>query len=638
MQISLVIIGLVYSNSSFAIPPGLKVNVTSTWLGNATCSASVSGTASLLSTDGCSGSSNYCFPCANISGVVELGRNIAIAGGGYSWTVFSTATFSNLTGNSYNYSFAIPASTFGAGFAAGEYMIKVKFSYGGITGTYCTSVTNSNQAEGFSTGASNTGVNSYSYTGIYESPSAVSYMLDNKTVSTTSGTYTPSFICQDLILKLNATGTSDPNTLFKIDITKVGTSTVNQTNVWYNYTGANPTYNLKSMLTTTYTAPNLAGQYTVKLTVKNSCNNTGVVYTGYIQVFATPATPVSSFTINNTAVYPTNSPAPLLTYNCSNITLTGLPTNTNGAYEYKVTVDATNAAGTSNGSFTLSSDWTSTIGTDLKNIQMVPYASYYATWLADPSNAGYYRITLSARDLCTSVTSTSSSGLIQVLTPSVTTTMCGEVIPTYGTETCQNTDQNTPYTVCGQQQQIAIRQKVTSITGVITAYRKSLDRWSGSAWVNLYNSPSLTIIPSVNQYISPATTTIMGALVDNVLYRSTIKIINPCTTATDTQKVVQYFKVNTACKTDGATGIEDQDFEKGVSIYPVPASNELIVKFLTDTRYSKASLIDLSGRVVLTTNLESLTEISLNVSTLARGIYVLELNGVSNLKRKIVIE
>ena len=73
------------------------------------------------------------------------------------------------------------------------------------------------------------------------------------------------------------------------------------------------------------------------------------------------------------------------------------------------------------------------------------------------------------------------------------------------------------------------------------------------------------------------------------------------------------------------------------SVYPNPAKNELVIKNLTGT--SNISLVDATGRVVLTRNNVTNGLTTLNIASLQNGIYnVVINNGVDNKTLKIVVE
>jgi hypothetical protein len=626
----LLILMLLSTVISFAGPPTIGIAFSNVvWSGNGTCQGNVSGTVKLVSNDGCSAGA-LCFTCLNPSGHIELGRVFL---NGPTWQVIATQNFTNQT--NLNFSFNFGSSTYGSGPSAGEYTVRVVYDFGGTTGAICQAVTALAPAEGYSLANVNntpSGLNSYYYNSLYSAPSALSYKIDGNNVSTIAGTYTQLFACQNLSLSTLVTGNLPAGSIYNLTVVRSGVTKTG------SFT-ASP-FNLKNFILLQYGS--LPGQYSVQIAV-TSCGTTAI-YKGYIQINANPAAPVSSFTINTTAVFPTNPPVPLVVYACNTqpLIMTGLPANPNPAYLYRIKVDKTNATGVSLGTIVDYTAWNATIPTNLKNLPFVGATS--PLLLTIDGNAGYYRISLEAKDVCATPATSISSGLIQLspsLTlPALTTTMCGEVFATYGTETCLNTTQSTPYILCGQQQNISIGQKVLSTGGSITSYIKTLDKLVGLNWVNVYASPAINIIPTVNQKISPANSATMATLVDNVVYRSSIVLTNPCTVNPIT--VVQYFQVNTACKKSNftsPTGIATADEVNEIQIFPVPASHELNIVFADNGNTSHSiQLYDMQGRLQsIPTSIEIGGRAKMDVTSLSKGIYSLHVNG-QKVGKKVVIE
>ncbi len=130
----------------------------------------------------------------------------------------------------------------------------------------------------------------------------------------------------------------------------------------------------------------------------------------------------------------------------------------------------------------------------------------------------------------------------------------------------------------------------------------------------------------------------MASLIDNVTYRSTINFTNACSSV----PVVQFFRVNTACKTDGnetPTGIESEDIDiSTIRVFPIPTSQELNVWFTTNEEES-IQLFDLQGRLqIVDVSFEAKGKAKLNVSNLSKGVYILEINNGSKITKRIVID
>jgi len=88
-----------------------------------------------------------------------------------------------------------------------------------------------------------------------------------------------------------------------------------------------------------------------------------------------------------------------------------------------------------------------------------------------------------------------------------------------------------------------------------------------------------------------------------------------------------------------APGITDADIE--LYAYPNPASTVLNLTWgqdrLRQEGFSTLSLIDMTGRVVLQQDIESMTNAAIDVSSIGHGQYVMELNGATETKQQLVL-
>ena len=79
----------------------------------------------------------------------------------------------------------------------------------------------------------------------------------------------------------------------------------------------------------------------------------------------------------------------------------------------------------------------------------------------------------------------------------------------------------------------------------------------------------------------------------------------------------------------GVMGIDDHNFED-VALYPNPATDNLFVKLTAEAQDVNATVVDLTGKVVLTEVFNhngGMQQYTLPVSTLSSGIYFLNLQG-----------
>ena len=88
----------------------------------------------------------------------------------------------------------------------------------------------------------------------------------------------------------------------------------------------------------------------------------------------------------------------------------------------------------------------------------------------------------------------------------------------------------------------------------------------------------------------------------------------------------------------GPQGIDDVNASYSVSVYPNPATNNVTVSVDGLTGKAQVSVIDMSGRTVMTSTMES-DATQLNVSKLAQGTYFVRINGETiSTVRKLVVK
>jgi hypothetical protein len=77
-------------------------------------------------------------------------------------------------------------------------------------------------------------------------------------------------------------------------------------------------------------------------------------------------------------------------------------------------------------------------------------------------------------------------------------------------------------------------------------------------------------------------------------------------------------------------GIKDVTADN-VKIYPVPASDKLMIATADQSSYTRVEILDMTGRTILSAPLTSKNQ-QLNVNTLATGVYILYLRDESGSK------
>jgi len=76
-----------------------------------------------------------------------------------------------------------------------------------------------------------------------------------------------------------------------------------------------------------------------------------------------------------------------------------------------------------------------------------------------------------------------------------------------------------------------------------------------------------------------------------------------------------------------------------VSIFPIPATNTLTIQFSKPLMQASLILTDLAGKIVLGKHENNTSYTILNISGLAKGIYILQITSdQGNSSRKIILE
>ncbi len=108
-----------------------------------------------------------------------------------------------------------------------------------------------------------------------------------------------------------------------------------------------------------------------------------------------------------------------------------------------------------------------------------------------------------------------------------------------------------------------------------------------------------------------------------------------------------YFDANPAVETNifntkFLNVLDNANFNDGnLVLYPNPANNFVEISFVNSAeRINKIVLLDMLGKLVNTIPVQSNDHITLDVSNLAKGVYLVEINTENNLKtiKKLVIQ
>jgi hypothetical protein len=98
---------------------------------------------------------------------------------------------------------------------------------------------------------------------------------------------------------------------------------------------------------------------------------------------------------------------------------------------------------------------------------------------------------------------------------------------------------------------------------------------------------------------------------------------------------VESFDVPSDC----ALNIDDRGAASNFVVYPNPADGIVNIRALIDATDATISIVDLNGRIVLSTSVDLSTEASIETSGLATGLYVMQIQtGTINQTIKLVIE
>jgi acetyl esterase/lipase len=165
----------------------------------------------------------------------------------------------------------------------------------------------------------------------------------------------------------------------------------------------------------------------------------------------------------------------------------------------------------------------------------------------------------------------------------------------------------------------AIRQDLITLTLTVTD-QSSAGANDGSIITNISGG-----VPGYDYLWSNSSTTANQNNVSGGPYTVTVTDTNGCTA--------------TATTIIGTIGLETEKDAPQINIYPNPATDQFTIQFVNFTTEVQVSLIDLVGKVAIQKQIPAATDmISLNTSTLSKGVYVVRITaGNYSLAKRIVI-
>ena len=180
----------------------------------------------------------------------------------------------------------------------------------------------------------------------------------------------------------------------------------------------------------------------------------------------------------------------------------------------------------------------------------------------------------------------------------------------------------------------------------------------GTFLVNLDTAGALTLAPNTWYTIGFGYDTVTGAPYWRINTTTASFSVNPAnyagpyqpvevdfiglTVATNTVAGTNTFDNFTVKATSGDSLLGNDEFatiaQDVISVYPNPAKDVINVNSSINS-FNSVSIVDLNGRVVKSLNFNAVTEAQINISDLASGIYVMNINSEKEtFSKKIVIE
>ena len=177
----------------------------------------------------------------------------------------------------------------------------------------------------------------------------------------------------------------------------------------------------------------------------------------------------------------------------------------------------------------------------------------------------------------------------------------------------------TPQPECGVPTNVQTTTTATSVTITWTGYASEYDvKVTGSE------------IAPINRTVNTNSCTI-----DGLVPASTYQVI---VRAKCNGQYTDWTAPTTFYTADGQ-GIDDVQGDFSVSLFPNPAKTSVTLKVDGLNGKANVSLIDMSGRTVMTNTLDGNDELQFNVTTLAKGTYFVRISGETiSTVRKLVIQ
>jgi len=176
-----------------------------------------------------------------------------------------------------------------------------------------------------------------------------------------------------------------------------------------------------------------------------------------------------------------------------------------------------------------------------------------------------------------------------------------------------------------------------TLSATTTFYAQSFNGTCGSAFIpataTMVGLPTVSVGPDTAVEIGTAYLMDAGAGFSFYQWNTgdqtqTVNILYPdtfCVTVTDANGCT-----NSDCAIiDFFVGVSSPDANNAFSIYPNPATENFNVAFKSSMKNSTLSIVDVSGKIVLSTGFEKAdagTTITINTSTLASGIYFVKIS------------
>ncbi len=260
------------------------------------------------------------------------------------------------------------------------------------------------------------------------------------------------------------------------------------------------------------------------------------------------------------------------------------------------------------------------------------------------TNPGYYKLTVSSSSSSCGSTAISATYYFYWAGPPVGTALLGHlngsgVFVPDGTTTCNSGALIVGSSAGSSGSLTGVTMKLENSAGVIfdglagTKYDAggTISSWA-SLSANVQSYASFLGTPALSNYFTQYVLAASGST-----FTLTVNVYNDVCSGTPTQFVFNITKSNASCKTDETTGITDITSDV-LSVYPNPTSGQLNVLLSAENINAKVSLYDMQGRQAnVPVSAQSATEVSMDLSGLAKGVYILAIDG-KRIAKKITVD